>query len=141
MIDGDALALVRPEQLHNRGAPSWLTPHAGEFGRLFDAPEGGKIAATLHAARRAECIVVHKGADTVIATPDGHVTVAADQSAWLSTAGTGDVLAGLCGARLAAGGSPMEAVWLHGRAARTVGPAFSADDLIAALPDAIAAAR
>jgi NAD(P)H-hydrate repair Nnr-like enzyme with NAD(P)H-hydrate dehydratase domain len=77
---------------------------------------------------------VHKGPDTVIAAPDGRVIVHSGSSSWLSTAGTGDVLAGVIGARLAAGLEPMEAavqgVWLHAEAARRAGAAFIADDLV-----------
>ena len=85
--------------------------------------------------------MVYKGADSVIAAPDGQVAVARGASTWLSTAGTGDVLAGLVVGRLAVTGDPFraacEAVWLHGDAARRAGPAFVADDLLAALPAAI----
>jgi NAD(P)H-hydrate repair Nnr-like enzyme with NAD(P)H-hydrate dehydratase domain len=79
----------------------------------------------------------------VIAAPNGRVVVAGGGSPWLSTAGTGDVLAGLAAGRLAVTGDPFraacEAVWLHGDAARRCGPAFVADDLLNALPAAIAA--
>ncbi|MBS0283552.1 MAG: bifunctional ADP-dependent NAD(P)H-hydrate dehydratase/NAD(P)H-hydrate epimerase, partial [Proteobacteria bacterium] len=87
--------------------------------------------------------IVFKGADTVIAAPDGSVRVAAGASTWLSTAGTGDVLAGLVAARLAVTRDPLtaasEAVWLHSEAARRAGPAFVADNLVRHLPEAIAA--
>ena len=80
---------------------------------------------------------------TVIAAPDGRVLVADRASSWLSTAGTGDVLAGLCAARLAVSGDPLraavEAVWLHGEVARRAGPSFIADDLLAHIPAALAA--
>jgi NAD(P)H-hydrate repair Nnr-like enzyme with NAD(P)H-hydrate dehydratase domain len=85
--------------------------------------------------------VVLKGPTTVIAAPDGRACIADKATSWLSTAGTGDVLAGLCAARLAVGGDPYqaacEAVWLHGEAARRAGAAFVADDLIAHIPAAL----
>ncbi|HEX7822389.1 MAG TPA: NAD(P)H-hydrate dehydratase, partial [Sphingobium sp.] len=86
------------------------------------------------AARHANAVVVLKGRDSVIAAPDGRARLATGLSTWLSTAGTGDVLAGLCAARLAVTGDPFraacEAVWIHGDAARRAGAAFAADDLI-----------
>jgi hydroxyethylthiazole kinase-like uncharacterized protein yjeF len=144
VLDGDALSLIGRDvgQLRNRAAPTCLTPHSGEFDRLFGEGKGSKIDHTLAAAAEAGAVIVHKGADTVIATPEGDVRVYAGGSPWLSTAGTGDVLAGLLGARLAGGVAPLEAaeaaVWLHGRAAQLAGPAFTADDLIPYLSRAIA---
>jgi hydroxyethylthiazole kinase-like uncharacterized protein yjeF len=135
VIDGDALRLLDVDA--PRGVPVILTPHGGEFAHLFGRCAGGKIEATRAAARRARAVVVHKGSDTVIAAPDGRVTVATGASDWLSAAGTGDVLAGATGAMLAAGLPPFEAagaaVWLHGAAARACGRSFIADDLAAAL--------
>ena len=138
IVDGDALALLDPDLV--RPAPTILTPHAGEFDRLFGAGGGGKITRAQAAARRADAVVVFKGADTVIAAPDGRVVVGASRGHWLSTAGTGDVLAGACGAMFAFGLDAFDAasaaVWLHGEAARRLGPAFLADDLARALPAA-----
>jgi hydroxyethylthiazole kinase-like uncharacterized protein yjeF len=137
VVDGDALRLVTPEMLAARGGPIVLTPHAGEFAGLFGAYEGSKIDAARGAAQRSGATVVFKGADTVIAEPSGRAAVATNASAWASTAGSGDVLAGAIGAALAAGLSPFEAasagVWMHGTAARRLGPAFVADDLATAL--------
>jgi hydroxyethylthiazole kinase-like uncharacterized protein yjeF len=140
VIDGDALQLLdsrRLEALGARAQPAILTPHAGEFATLFGKSGGNKIDAALDAARRSGAIVVFKGADTVIASPDGSVRLAGDASDWLSTAGTGDVLAGAIAAMLASGLDPMTAasagVWLHGAAARRLGAAFIADDLAYAL--------
>jgi NAD(P)H-hydrate repair Nnr-like enzyme with NAD(P)H-hydrate dehydratase domain len=122
-------------------AGSILTPHEGEFVRLFGDLPGSKIDRALAGARMTRSVVVYKGADSVIAAPDGQVAVARGAWTWLSTAGTGDVLAGLAAGRLAVIGDPFraacEAVWLHGEAARRAGPAFVADDLLAALPAAI----
>jgi hydroxyethylthiazole kinase-like uncharacterized protein yjeF len=144
VLDGDALSLIGRDvgRLRSRAAPTCLTPHSGEFDRMFGEGKGSKIDRTLAAAADAGAVIVHKGADTVIATPQGDVRVYAGGSSWLSTAGTGDVLAGLLGARLAGGVAPLAAaeaaVWLHGRAAQLAGPAFAADDLIPCLPRAIA---
>ncbi|MES2338628.1 MAG: NAD(P)H-hydrate dehydratase [Pseudomonadota bacterium] len=133
VIDGDALSILGAgvaDRLQGRHAI--LTPHSGEFDRMFGRGDGSKIDRTLAAARASGCTIVHKGADTVIATPDGRVTVASAASSWLASAGTGDVLAGLVAARLAAGGRDpaAEAVWFHARAAALAGPALIADDLI-----------
>jgi hydroxyethylthiazole kinase-like uncharacterized protein yjeF len=144
VLDGDALSLIGREvsRLSGRAAPTCLTPHSGEFVRMFGEGKGSKIDRTLAAAAEAGSVIVHKGADTVIATPEGDARVYAGGSPWLSTAGTGDVLAGLLGARLAGGVAPLAAaeaaVWLHGRAAQLAGPAFAADGLIPCLPRAIA---
>ena len=142
VIDGDALRLLDPARLAIRGAPTILTPHSGEFDHLFGTGEGGKIARTRASAQACGAIVVHKGADTVIARPDGKAWVATERASWLSTAGTGDVLAGVIAARLAADRDAFtaaaEGVWLHTAAAQALGPAFLADDLAAALPGAIA---
>ncbi|MDR6787993.1 hydroxyethylthiazole kinase-like uncharacterized protein yjeF [Sphingomonas sp. BE138] len=140
VIDGDALHLVTPEQLHARAAPLILTPHAGEFAALFGASDADKLAAARAAAARADATVVFKGPDTVIAGPDGRARLSPAASSWLSTAGSGDVLAGAIAAMLAGGHAPLDAaaagVWLHGEAARRLGPAFIADDLASALTGA-----
>ncbi|MFC3580767.1 NAD(P)H-hydrate dehydratase [Sphingomonas hylomeconis] len=146
VIDGDALHLLRGArltQLAHRDAPIIFTPHGGEFDALFGASAAGKIERARAAAAQSGATIVFKGADTVIAEPDGAVRVAPAASPWLSTAGTGDVLAGAIAAMLAAGLAPLEAaaagVWLHGEAARRCGAAFIADDLAQALSAARAA--
>jgi hydroxyethylthiazole kinase-like uncharacterized protein yjeF len=143
IIDGDALRLLDPDRIKALKVPLILTPHAGEFDALFGKSDADKITRAREAATRANALVVFKGADTVIAAPDGRVRIAQDASDWLSTAGTGDVLAGAIGAMLAAKLDPLEAaaagVWLHGDAARRLGPAFIADDLAEALRSARAA--
>ncbi|WP_375426790.1 NAD(P)H-hydrate dehydratase [uncultured Sphingomonas sp.] len=138
VIDGDGLRLLDPDA--RRVAPVVLTPHDGEFDYLFGPGGGGKIVRARAAARRSDAVVMFKGPDTVIAAPDGRAAVSAGASHWLSTAGTGDVLSGTCGAMLASGLTPFDAasaaVWLHGEAARLLGPAFIADDLADALTPA-----
>ncbi|WP_300116093.1 NAD(P)H-hydrate dehydratase [Sphingobium sp.] len=143
VIDADALTLLAEEHMPSIPSGAILTPHEGEFGRMFGQLSGSKIDRARAAANRSGAIIVYKGADSVVAAPDGRVAVAVGASSWLSTAGTGDVLAGLAAGRLAVTGDPFraacQAVWLHGDAARRCRPPFVADDLLDALPAAIAA--
>jgi hydroxyethylthiazole kinase-like uncharacterized protein yjeF len=140
VIDGDAIGhLGEPERL--RGQEAILTPHEGEFRRLFGDIGGTKAERALEAARRSGAVVVYKGPDTVIASPEGWVGLAPPAPAWLATAGTGDVLAGMTAAMVARGLPRFEAacaaVWLHGRAAEAAGPHMIADDLASAIPQAL----
>jgi hydroxyethylthiazole kinase-like uncharacterized protein yjeF len=135
VIDGDAIHLLGEHHFGERAAPTVLTPHAGEFAAAFGEWSGSKIDAAQAAAERSGAYIVFKGADTVIASPNGTVVVAPCGPSWLSTAGTGDVLAGAIGAMLASDAlSPIESaaagVWLHAEAARRLGGAFIADDLM-----------
>ncbi|MDR6851314.1 hydroxyethylthiazole kinase-like uncharacterized protein yjeF [Sphingomonas sp. BE123] len=146
VIDGDALHLLDLNTLKTRVAPTVLTPHAGEFDALFGAASGSKIERTQDAAARSGAVVVFKGADTVIAAPNGSASVAAIGSPWLSVAGTGDVLAGAIAAMLAQRsrdvlGAVGAGVWLHGEAARILDRCFLADELADALPLAYERAR
>ncbi len=136
VIDADAIGHVgEPERL--RGHDAILTPHEGEFQRLFGSIEGSKAERALAAAQRSLAVVVYKGPDTLVASPDGRVGFAPPAPAWLATAGTGDVLAGIIAAMRARGLPAFEAacagVWLHGRAAERAGPGMIADDLVEAL--------
>ncbi|MEO7690351.1 MAG: NAD(P)H-hydrate dehydratase [Sphingomonas sp.] len=141
VIDGDALHLIddrRLAQVGDRDAAVIMTPHAGEFDALFGKGGGSKIDRARAAAARAGATIVFKGADTVIASSEGDVRVAQAANEWLSTAGTGDVLAGAIGAVMSSLLEPaFEAacggVWLHAKAARGLGAAFIADDLAHAL--------
>ncbi len=143
VLDADALALVNMGQLCAVGPRTILTPHEGEFARLFGALAGSKIDRARAAATASNCVVILKGADTVIASPDGRTCVSPLASHWLASAGTGDVLAGIVGAMLARDILCFEAacaaVWLHGASARLFGPGFIADDLLAHLPAALIA--
>ncbi len=156
VLDADALTLLAQDKtlfakLHKNCI---LTPHAGEFARLFpdiaaklDAPATkgpaySKVDATRDAAKRAGCIVLFKGADTVIADPSGRCSINAslyERSApWLATAGSGDVLAGFITGLLARGYAPMQAAetgaWLHTECALSFGPGLIAEDLPEELP-------
>ncbi|HXG81583.1 MAG TPA: NAD(P)H-hydrate dehydratase, partial [Sphingomicrobium sp.] len=141
VIDGDALRLVNPDQC----AGAILTPHEGEFVALFGRLEGSKAERALAAARRSDAVIVYKGPDTLVASPDGRLGFAPPAPAWLATAGTGDVLAGMIAALRAQGQEAFHAscaaVWLHGRAAEIAGPGLIADDLIDAIPQALALCR
>ncbi|MCA8867623.1 MAG: NAD(P)H-hydrate dehydratase [Rhodobacteraceae bacterium] len=157
VLDADALSIFQNnekelfKQLHQR---SVLTPHAGEFARLFpdianrfvsepmSGPAYSRVDAARAAAKRAGCVVLLKGPDTVIAAPDGTALIHAaayDRCApWLATAGAGDVLAGFITGLLARGFLPPDAAamatWLHVEAARRFGPGLIAEDLPEALP-------
>lgn len=140
VLDADAIThLGNPERL--KGQDAIITPHEGEFQRLFGEVETSKPERALEAARRSGAVVVYKGGDTLVASPDGRVGFRPPAPAWLASAGTGDVLAGMIAALRARGMPAFEAacagVWLHGRAAQIAGPAMLADDLAAAIPQAL----
>jgi len=131
-----------------------LTPHMGEFARLFpdlaeklnepanEGPAYSKVDAAREAAARAGCVVLLKGADTVIADPDGRAAINSAHyeraAPWLATAGSGDVLAGMITGLLARGFGPMSAAetaaWLHVECARKFGPGLIAEDIPEQLP-------
>ncbi len=151
VIDGDGLFAMAwsadgaAAQLRRRAAPTVLTPHDGEFAMLHGAPVGAdRLLAARRLAHDTGCVVLLKGAATVVAHPEGEVHVITTGDARLATAGTGDVLAGIIGALLAAGVPPFEAAaagaWVHGTAAMSA-PArgMIAGDIAAHIPAVLAA--
>ena len=130
VADADALAYVKDIPLSN----AVITPHEGEFARLFPDLKGDKLSRALTAAETLGCAVVLKGADTVIAAPDGRAAIDANTSFYLATAGSGDVLSGIIAALLAKRLPPFEAacagVFLHSAAGINTGKNLIAEDLI-----------
>jgi hydroxyethylthiazole kinase-like uncharacterized protein yjeF len=144
VLDADALSLLSaegPKALQRAKHVPILTPHAGEFARLFGALTGSKVEQAREAARLSGAVIVFKGPDSVVADPDGRAAIGAPASPWLASAGTGDVLTGVVAAMRAQGMEPFEAgcagVWLHSRAAALAGPGLIADDLVGQLPHAL----
>jgi len=141
VIDADAIAHAgEPERF--KGQDAILTPHEGEFRTLFGELPGTKAERALEAARRSGAVIIYKGPDTLVASPDGRLGFRPPAPAWLASAGTGDVLAGMTAAMRARGLPAFEAasaaVWLHGKAAEIAGPEMIADDLADAIPQALA---
>ena len=150
VLDADALTSFADDLaglvalISNRGGrAAVMTPHDGEFSRLFkvideDANLKGKLEKARLAARSTGAILLFKGPDTVVAAPDGRAVIAENAPPYLATAGAGDVLSGMIGGLLAQGMPAFEAasaaVWLHGQAASAFGPGLIAEDLSEMLP-------
>lgn len=142
VLDADAMTVfaAKPEMLfamlHH---DTVLTPHEGEFARLFpDIPLADRVEAASIAAQRAGAVMLLKGPETVIATPDGRGAINRHASPWLATAGSGDVLTGLICGLMAQGTPPFEAAsiatWLHGDIGHRAGPGLTADHMADLIP-------
>jgi hydroxyethylthiazole kinase-like uncharacterized protein yjeF len=152
VLDADALTsfagrAAELARLLRSASAAVVTPHEGEFNRLFNNDQqlneiASKIDRVRYSAKALGCVVLIKGADTVVATPDGRAAVTANAPPWLATAGTGDVLSGIVAGLLAQGMPPFEAacaaVWLHGEAGREAGPGMISEDLDPAMKSVIA---
>ncbi len=148
VLDADALSVFEngAELLFERiQAPCILTPHDGEFDRLFPDIAGDRLTRARAAAARSGAVVLLKGYDTVVAAPDGRAAINANAPADLATAGSGDVLSGIALGLVAQGMPPFEAAaaaaWIHGATAGRHGPGLIAEDLIAGMPGTLAGLR
>ncbi|MFA5040787.1 MAG: NAD(P)H-hydrate dehydratase [Bdellovibrionales bacterium] len=141
VVDADGLTNFsdKPEKLFKALHKNCiLTPHEGEFVKLFGAIKGNRIFNVCAAAKQAGCIVLLKGSKTIIASPNGRVIVNRNAPPWLATAGSGDVLAGmilgLVAQKMPIFEATAAAVWMHGRIAELHGPGLIAEDIVEGIP-------
>ncbi|MDR3425007.1 MAG: NAD(P)H-hydrate dehydratase [Alphaproteobacteria bacterium] len=141
VLDADALTNFSDQPallFQNLHENCVLTPHEGEYVRLFGAAKGDKTARALAAAQRAGCVVLLKGRETVIAAPDGKIIVNRNAPPWLATAGSGDVLAGmilgLIAQKMPVFQAAAAAAWLHGRIAEIHWAGLIAEDIVTGIP-------
>jgi NAD(P)H-hydrate epimerase len=149
VLDADSLTSFagRPSELFRQlREPCVLTPHAGEFARLFPGlleSASSRVEAARSAAILAGCTILLKGPDTVIADASGRAVINANAPAWLATAGSGDVLTGMIAGLMAQGMNSFDAAaaaaWLHGEAANLIGPGLISEDLSEMLPAVLSA--
>lgn len=141
VLDADALTCFGADSarlyaaLHEKAV---LTPHEGEFARLFPALEGGRLVRAEQAAQMTRAVILFKGSDTILAQAGRGTVVNTHATPWLATAGAGDVLAGIIGGLMAQGMEPFDAAcagaWIHGEAGERKGPGLVAPDIIAEIP-------
>ncbi|MBM3618175.1 MAG: NAD(P)H-hydrate dehydratase [Alphaproteobacteria bacterium] len=141
VLDADALSVFaeNPDSLFEAiQSDVVLTPHEGEFVRLFHDVSGSRAERAIAAAKQSGAVVLYKGAETLIAAPDGRLMVNRESSSYLATAGSGDVLAGILTGLLAGGMDAFDAAcaatWIHGKAAQAFGAGLIADDIPDLIP-------